>query len=161
MFNYERVNELENETWVQAETRLREELLRFRPEDLDLFLEQKKEHLITGQHPFADFMRDRLREKGILQQEVFLAADLPERYGYKLLSGQKRTRQRGVILRLCLVAALTPEEAQEALLRYGMVPLRARIPRDAALLVAFQNRLFDIHAVDALLRENGLTPLLP
>lgn len=161
MFNYERVNELENETWVQAEVRLREELLRFRPEDLGLFLDREKEHLIAGPHPFADYMRDRLRKKGILQQEVFLAADLPERYGYKLLSGQKRTRQRDVILRLFLAAKFTPEEADAALILYGMAPLSARLPRDAAFLVALQNRLFDIHAVDALLRENSLPPLLP
>ena len=161
MFIYERVIDLQHESYAQAEAQLQKEVLRLRPEELGHFLAQRKDAFLTGPHPFADFMRDRLREKGILQQEVFLAADLPERYGYKLLSEQKRTRQRGVILRLCLAAALTPEEAQEALLRYGMVPLRARIPRDAALLVAFQNRLFDIHAVDALLRENGLTPLLP
>ena len=141
--------------------RLRVELAALRPEELAGFLSRNADDLIHSEHPFADYMRMKFKEKGILQQEVFLAADLPERYGYKLLSEQKRTRQRGVILRLCLAVALTPEEAQEALLRYGMVPLRARIPRDAALLVAFQNRLFDIHAVDALLRENGLTPLLP
>ena len=33
----------------------------------------------------------RIVEKGITQQTVFLKADIPERYGYKLLSGEKHT----------------------------------------------------------------------
>lgn len=106
-------------------------------------------------------MRRKLREKDLLQQSIFLAADLPERYGYRLIAEEKHTRRRDTILRLCLAARFNPEETQEALILYGMAPLHARLPRDAALLVAFQNRLFDIHEVDALLRENGLTPLLP
>ena len=131
-----------------------------RPEELGDLLRRMQKDLITSEHPFADFMRERLRDKGILQQNVFLAADLPERYGYKLLSGQKRTRQRDVTLRLCLAAKFTLEEADAALILYGMAPLSAHLPRDAAFLVALQSRLFDIHAVDALLRENSLPPLL-
>ena len=100
------------------------------------------------------------REKNISQQDVFLAADLNERIGYKLISGEKRTLQRDVILRICLAAAFQPEEVQEALILYGMAPLRARVPRDCAFIVAFCNRIHDIHDVDAILRENHLPPFL-
>ena len=89
---------------------------------------------------------------------MFLAADLPERYGYKLISEQKHTTQRDTILRLCLAARFDLNETDEALILYGMASLHARIPRDAAFIVAFQNRVYDIHDVDAILRENDLPP---
>ncbi len=105
-------------------------------------------------------MRRRLREKGLLQQNVFLAADLSENYGYKLLAGEKHTRRRDVILRLCFAARLRPEEAQEALVLYGMAPLYWRIPRDAVLLAAFANGIFDLEDVNRLLAEHTQPPLL-
>ena len=140
--------------------RLRVELAVLRPEDLAGFLSRNADDLIRSEHPFADYMREKFREKGILQQDVFLAADLPERYGYKLISEQKHATQRDTILRLCLAARFDLNETDEALILYGMAPLHARIPRDAAFIVAFQNRICDIHDVDAILRENDLPPFL-
>ena len=140
--------------------RLRAELAALRPEDLANFLSRNADALIRSEHPFADYMREKCKEKGILQQDVFLAADLPERYGYKLISEQKHTTQRDTILRLCLAARFDLNETDEALILYGMAPLYARIPRDAAFIVAIQNRVYDIHDVDAILRENDLPPFL-
>ena len=140
--------------------RLRAELKALRPEDLSGFLSRNADELVRSEHPFADYMREKCKEKGILQQEVFLAADLPERYGYKLISEQKHTTQRDTILRLCLAARFDLNETDEALIFYSMAPLHARIPRDAAFIVAIQNRVYDIHDVDAILRENDLPPFL-
>ena len=140
--------------------RLRSELAALRPKDLKDFLSRNADDLIHSEHPFADYMREKFKEKGILQQDVFLAADLPERYGYKLISERKHTTQRDTILRLCLAARFDLNETDEALILYGMAPLHARIPRDAAFIVAFQNRVYDIHDVDAILRENDLPPFL-
>ncbi len=152
---------MQNKNDSQVSARLCEELRRIRPAELPDFLARHRTELITGPHPFADYMREKLREKEILQQNVFLAADLPERYGYKLIAEEKHTRQRDTILRLCLAARFSPEEAQEALILYGMAPLHPRLPRDIVFHVAFQNQIFDVHEVDTLLRENGLPPLLP
>ena len=41
-----------------------------------------------------------------------------------------------------------------------MAPLHVRNPRDVAFIVAINNRIFDIHDVDAILRENNLPPFL-
>jgi len=94
------------------------------------------------------------------QQNVFLAADMSERYGYKLISGQKHTTERDTIIRLCLAAEFLLDEVQEALILYGMAPLYAKLPRDAAFIIAFSHRIYDIHDVDAILRENNLPPFL-
>ena len=116
--------------------------------------------MVAGSRPFADYMRRKFREKNVLQQNVFLAADLSENYGYKLISQEKHTTDRDVILRLCLVARFRPEEVQEALILYGMAPLYGRFARDAVLLSAFGSGVFDIREVNRLLCRFGQTPLL-
>jgi hypothetical protein len=100
-----------------------------------------------------------MREKGITQQIAFLKADIPERYGYKLLSGEKHTRQRDIILRICYAAEFTLKETQRALRKYGMPELYAKIPRDALLMIAFNERPGSIIDVNALLKENGMEAL--
>ena len=147
-------------TYEAVGMRLRVELTALRPGELAGFLSRNADNLIRSEHPFADYMRMKFKEKDILQQDVFLAADLPERYGYKLISEQKHTTQRDTILRLCLAARFDLNETDEALILYGMAPLHARIPRDTAFIVAIQNRVYDIHDVDAILRENDLPPFL-
>ncbi len=129
-------------------------------EELDSFLERNAGEMITEARPFAAYMRRKLREKGLLQQDVFLAADLSEGFGYKLIAEEKRTRQRDVILRLCLAAQYRAEEVQEALLRYGMAPLWWRFPRDAVLMAAFGSGVYDLEKVNALLQQHGQPPLL-
>lgn len=138
----------------------RNNLLDISPGELPLFLARNEEMMIHSRHPWADYMRAKFREHGILQQNVFLAADLSERYGYKLIGEEKHTSKRDTILRICLAAEFTLGETQESLILYGMSPLYWRIPRDAAFIVAFSNRIYDIHDVDSLLRENNLPPFL-
>ena len=50
-------------------------------------------------------------------------------------------------------------EANRALKLYGMTPLYAKIPRDAALIIAFNTRMYDLADVDDLLMEYGFDPL--
>lgn len=110
--------------------------------------------------PFTDFMRQTFRKKRLPQKEIFIRADLDDRYGYKLISGEKQTQQRDIILRICLAAEFTLGEAQEALVLYGMAPLYEKVRRDTVFIVAFSNRIYDIHEVDTILRENDLPPFL-
>ena len=120
-------------------------------------------HLATqtfSRRPFTDFMRQTFRQKKTPQKEIFIRADLDDRYGYKLISGEKQTQQRDTILRICLAAEFTLDETQEALVLYGMAPLYEKIRRDTAFIVAFSNRIYDIHDVDAILRENNMPPFL-
>ncbi len=131
-----------------------------RADELDKYLKQHEDELITDPRPFAEYMRTKFKEKGVLQQNVFLAADISENYGYKLIAEEKRTRQRDVILKLCFAARFRPEEAQEALLRCGMAPLWRRFPRDAILLAAFNSSVYDLQTVNHLLEQYGYPPLI-
>ena len=71
------------------------------------YCEDNKDSMNSEKNSFPVYIKELLYEKGITQQTVFLDGDIPERYGYKLLSGEKRTRQRDVILRICYAANLT------------------------------------------------------
>ena len=123
------------------------------------YLAQQSESLITEEKPFSGYMHEMLRKYGKTQQEVFLQADFPERFGYKIISEEKHTKQRDYILRICYAIGMNLEETQRALTLYGMAPLYARIPRDAVLMIAFNRHQGSVLEVNALLVAHKLSPL--
>ena len=128
------------------------------PKEASAFLKGEKENLLP-ERAFSSYMRDLIKEKGMQQQEVFLMADIPERYGYKLLSCEKTTRKRDVILRLCYAARFTLEETQKALRIYGLPELYARKERDALLMIVFNDRPGSVIEVNSFLKDNKMEPL--
>ena len=127
--------------------------------NIEEYLAQNAESLINETKPFSAYMHEMLRKYGKTQQEVFLQADVPERFGYKILSEDKHTKQRDTILRICYAAGMNLEETQKALTLYGMAPLYARISRDAVLMVAFNQHKGNILDVNALLSSHKLPTL--
>ena len=143
----------------KIEARLLDVLGRVRPEELPGFLDKHRGELLTEPRPFAAYMRETFRKKGVLQQNVFLAADLSENYGYKLISEEKHTINRDTILRLCLAAGFSISETQKALILYGMAPLYVLLPRDIVFLTAIQHGIREVHQVNELMRSCALLPL--
>lgn len=123
--------------------------------DLGAYLREHHDPLMDSRRPFTDYMRERIREKGLRQQTVFLRAGIPERYGYKLLSQERNTVQRDYILRLCMAAEFTLPETQRALRLYGMNELYPKLPRDAVLIVAINTGVHDPDQADELLKAHG------
>lgn len=123
------------------------------------YLKENNEELMEEDRLFSAYMHEMLKKYRKTQQEVFLQADFPERFGYKILSEEKRTKQRDYILRLCYAMGMELEETQRALTLYGMAPLYARIPRDAVLMIAFNRRKGSVLDVNALLMEYGMAAL--
>ena len=73
--------------------------------NFDAYYKENIQGLIDGD--FTVYMKNIFSEKKLTQQLVFLRADVPERYGYKLLSGKKgqgrETSFCGYVMRLkCL-----------------------------------------------------------
>lgn len=132
-----------------------------RPEQAGEVLERFKDKLVPAGGAYSEYVRGIIKRNGLLQQEVFLKADVPERYGYKLISGEKTTQRRDVLLRLFFAAGFTLDEAQHALKLAGQPELYARIPRDAVLMIALNNGLRDPFEVDELLEKRGMEPLTP
>lgn len=127
--------------------------------NIEEYLSKNEEELIAAEKPFSAYMREMIRKHRKTQQEVFLQADLPERFGYKIISEEKHTKQRDYLLRICYAAGMSLEETQRALTLYGMAPLYARIPRDAVLMIAFNQHTGSVLDVNALLASHKLPTL--
>ena len=127
--------------------------------EFEKYFKDNKESINDKEEAFSIYIKDLLANKGMMQQTVFLNADIPERYGYKLLSGEKHTKQRDVILRICYASELTLGETQRALKKYEMPELYAKIPRDAFMMIMFNDRPGSILDVNVLLKRNGMEPL--
>lgn len=128
-------------------------------DDFHAYCTANSESMLTESNSFFEYMKERFKRNGLTQQQVFLMADIPERYGYKLLAGEKHTKQRDVILRICYAAKLSLDETQRALKKYEMPELYAKIPRDALLMLLFQEHPGDIIEVNRYLKQNGMEPL--
>ena len=127
--------------------------------DYPAFMASNQESMLSESTSFSAYIKNILKSNGLSLQAVFLRADIPERDGYKLLSGEKHTRQRDVILRICYAAELTLEQTQRALHKYELPELYAKIPRDALIMIAFNERPGSILDVNAYLKKNHLEPL--
>ena len=124
--------------------------------NVESFFVENEESIISTDRPFCNYMRDQIRKNGLRQQDIFLDADISEKYGYKLLSEEKHTRQRDIILRICYAAGLSLDETQKALKLYRMPELYSKIKRDALLMIAFNERPGDIISVNTFLKKNGV-----
>lgn len=127
--------------------------------DVKDYLRENADSILSDDRPFNTYMKTIIKRNKLKLQEVFLWADIPERYGYKLLSEEKRTRQRDVILRLCYAAEFTLEETQHALRIYEMPQLYAKIRRDTLLMVCFNERPGSVLDVNAYLKQYQMEPL--
>ena len=124
--------------------------------EVSAYLKSNEESIISNEYAFHEYISKLIKLKNLRKQDVFLAADVSEKYGYKLLSGEKHTKQRDVILRVCYASELTLEETQKALKLYRMPELYAKIPRDAMIMIAFNERPGSIIDVNSFLKNNGM-----
>lgn len=84
---------------------------------------------------------------------------MTESYGSKILTMEKHTKNRDLIIRFCIAGHFLLGETNRALKLYGMSPLYAKDKRDACLIVAINNRKYDLFEIDNLLEEHGLPQL--
>lgn len=136
-------------------------LKRIKVEDTDKFFEDNKDNFIfENKIVFRDYMRKVIREKHKTQQEVFLSAGIPNRYGYKLISGERHTLQRDVVIRMCIGAGLNLQETQKALELYQMPKLYPKFLRDAVIMIAINNRVKSVSDINCLLEKHGVDLLV-
>ena len=138
---------------------LDEQLKNMDPGQLDGYLKENRGYLAEAEKEFYYYMKDILEEKRILLKDLYVQAGVKERYGSKILRQEKRTADRNLIIRLCLAGHLNLDETNRALKLYGMRGLYSKDPRDACLIVAINNRKFDVYEVDEMLRGKGFESL--
>ena len=108
---------------------------------------------------FVVYMDEIIAGKGMKRQDIFQKADIPWKYGYKLLSGEAHTKDRDKLLRLFFAMGLSLKEAQRALELYGMPALYPKNPRDAVLIIALNRGIDSVDTVNEWLRGHGQAEL--
>lgn len=112
-----------------------------------------------GEPSFPAYMDVLLQKKGMKRQDVLLRANLPQKYGYKLFTGESHTTDRDKLLRICFSMEMSLTEVQRTLKLYGMNELYAKNKRDVLLITALHRRIFDIDQVNELLTAENFAPL--
>ena len=125
------------------------------PGQLDAFLKTGKKYMINDPKEFSFYVKNLLNEKRVKLKELYLLAGVSESYGSKILSMEKHTKDRDLILRICLAGRFSLEETNRALKLYGMSELYAKDPRDACLIVAIHHRIYDLFQIDDVLVKRG------
>ena len=138
---------------------LNDMLENMKPDQLDAYLKDNSRYMAYGGKAFYYYMKDVLDEKNIKLKDVYSFAGVSETYGSKIISMEKHTKNRDLIIRLCIAGHFSWDELNRALKLYGYNELYAKDPRDACIIVAVNNRIFDLAQIDDMLIEKNLPSL--
>lgn len=139
---------------------LNKQLEKMSPEKLDSYYKKNSEYMINGENAFNYYVKDVLERKNIQLKDVYLAADMTESYAGQIIRMEKHTKNRDTILKLCIAGHFLPDEINRALKLYGMNELYAKDPRDACIIVAVNNRIYELHKIDEILKKQGFRCLM-
>ena len=135
---------------------LNSQLKGVKPSQMSEYLKDNKNQLATDEKAFYYYMRSVLDEKRIKLKDVYSFAGVTESYGSKILTMEKHTKDRDLIIRFCLAGHFNLVEFNRALKLYGMKELYAKDPRDACLIVAINNSMYYLDEVDDFLEKHGM-----
>ena len=130
-----------------------------KPDQLDSYFKDNSKYLADDKKAFYYYMKDVLDEKNIKLKDVYSFAGVTESYGSKIITMEKHTKDRDLIIRLCLAGHFNWDETNRALKFYGLSELYAKDSRDACIIVAINNRIFDMYEIDEMLLKQGLKKL--
>lgn len=130
-----------------------------KPEQIDKYIKTNSEYLSQGEKAFYYYMKDVLEEKNILLKDVYSFAGVTESWGGKIITMEKHTKNRDLIIRFCIAGHFSLNETNRALKLYGMNPLYAKDKRDVCIIVAINNRKYNFIEIDDILMEQGLSKL--
>lgn len=137
-----------------------EELLKkMKPGQLDDFYKDNSHDMVDEKKGFYYYMKDVTEAKNIRFKDMYSFAGVSESYGEKIIRMEKHTKNRDLIIRLCIAGHFSLTEINKALKLYGMNSLYAKDRRDACLIVAINNRVYDLSDIDDMLEKQGLNVL--
>ena len=128
-------------------------------DQLDEYLKDNEKYMADEKKAFYYYMKDVLDEKNIKLKDLYVFAGVSESYGSKILTQEKHTKDRDLIIRFCLAGHFNWDETNKALKLYGMSELYAKDSRDACIIVAINNRIFNMYDIDEMLLQRGLDKL--
>ena len=138
---------------------LNELLSNTKPCQLNDYLEKNEAYMADDKKAFYYYMKDVLSEKNIRLKDVYSFAGVSESYGSQILTMEKHTKDRNLIILLCIAGHFNLNETNTALKLYGFTELYAKNSRDACIIVAIHNRIYNLDDIDEMLRQRGLEKL--
>ena len=130
-----------------------------KPDQLESYFKDNRKYMADEKKAFYYYMKDVLDEKNIKLKDVYSFAGVTESYGSKIFTMEKHTRDRDLILRFCFAGHFNWDETNRALKLYGFSELYAKDPRDAVLIVAMNNRIYDLYEINEILFKHGFKRL--
>ena len=134
---------------------LDELLENMKPDQLDRYFKENRKYLADEKKAFYYYMKDILAEKNIKLKDVYSFAGVSESYGSQILRMEKHAASRDLIIRFCLSGHFNCDETNRALKLYGLSELYAKDKRDACIIVAINNRIFNLGEIDDILAKQG------
>ena len=138
---------------------LDELLENMKPNQLDRYFKENRKYLADEKKAFYYYMKDTLAEKNIKLKDVYSFAGVSESYGSPILRMEKHAASRDLIIRFCLSGHFNCDETNRALKLYGLSELYAKDKRDACIIVAINNRIFDLSEIDDILVKQGFVKI--
>lgn len=137
-----------------------EEILKeMKPGQLDVFYKENNRHMVDEKKAFYYYVKDVVESKNIRLKDMYSFAGVSESYGEKIVRMERHTKNRDLIIRLCIAGRFSLDEVRKALKLYGMNPLYGKDKRDVCLIVAINNRIYNLADIDDLLEKQGLKKL--
>ena len=130
-----------------------------KPHQLDRYLKENRKYLADSEEAFYYYLKQVLDEKRIKLKDLYIKAGVSESYGGQIVRMEKHTSDRDMIIRLCIAGRFNWEETNRTLKLYGMSELYSKNPRDACLIVAINNRIYDVDDINDILKEKGFETL--
>lgn len=127
---------------------------------LERYYKDNQDYLADDERPFYHFYKSKLKEHHIRLKDIYIAVDVSESYGEKVIQETKHTTNRDLILRFCIAGHLSLIDINRALKLYQMKPLYSKDKRDACIILAVNNRKYDLDEIDELLWKQGFKKLM-
>ena len=134
---------------------MEEALKEVRPGQIDSYLKTNSQFMVDEKRAFYFYMKDVLKRKGIMHKDLYARMNVSEKYGGQILTMEKHTPNRDLIISFCIAGHFDWNETGRALKLYGFNELYAKDPRDAVIMVALNNRIYDFEAIDEMLIQKG------
>jgi len=138
---------------------LDEILRRTAPEGVGDYISQNNRFMAEAKKSFYYYYKNVIDSKHILLKDVYAKVGITETYGSKIITMEKHTTNRDLIIRLCIAGHFSLEEINRALKLYGFNELYAKNPKDACIIVALNNHIYDFDKINELLKKNDLQSL--
>ena len=127
--------------------------------ELESYLKENRRYMADDEKAFSYYIKDAIKDNGIKLKDVYIRADVSESYGSKILSMYSHTKNRDMIIRLCIAGHLSWKQTSRALKLYGFNELYSKNTRDSVIISAINSRKYDIECIDKELESHGLSKL--